>query len=174
MVQAGQQGLPVSIRYRKGVLFMIRKVATAAVLLLMAVSIAGAQDMGSLTFIENLGNKKTATFGDAVSFYMLTLDRNTQGFNRDLNTLNAKGIAAGYNYKKGDALRKGVIALMVARHLKLKDSLWYVFFGTERYAYRACIAAGILPPRGSEWDKVSGEELIEIMRRVGERSGGTK
>ncbi len=153
---------------------MIRKIGTAVMLTLFIVSAAGAQDMGSLTFIENLGNKKTATFGDAVSFYMLTLDKNSQGFTQDLRTLKKKGIAAGYNYNKGDALRKGVIARMVARHLNLKDSLWYFIFKTERYAYRACVAAELLPPRGSEWDSISGEELIELMRRVGERSGGAQ
>lgn len=153
---------------------MIRKMSAALVLLLALFTVAGAQDMGSLTFIENLGNKKKATFGDAVTFYMLTLDKKRTGFARDLASLQKEGIAAGYDLKADDVLRRGVIARMVARHLKLKDSLWYVVFGTERYAYRACVATGLMSPRGSEWDKVSGEELIEIMRHVGERSGGAR
>lgn len=156
---------------------MIKKSIAALGLALLIISGAGAQGMGSLTFIENLGNKKAATLGDAVTFYLLTLDKPSQGFKADVKALERLGVLkpgslAEYGQKK--VLRKGVIAGMVARHLKLRNSLWYIVSGFDRYAYRACVDAKIMPPQGSEWDKVSGEELIEIMRRVGERSGGAQ
>jgi hypothetical protein len=68
-------------------------------------------------------------------------------------------------------MRKGVAARLLARYLGLTDSLLYDIFGSERYAFRACVAAGIMVADGSEWDAVSGEELLEIMRRVAEISG---
>ena len=40
--------------------------------------------------------------------------------------------------------------------------------GREGYAFRACVAHGIMDHDGSEWDKISGEELIEIMSKVTE------
>jgi len=145
-------------------------------LLLLCIICAGstllAQDMGSLAFINDLADKKTATFGDAVKLFVVTLDRNSAGFRQDLNVLKKAGVATGYDIKEKAPLRKGVVARMAARYLKLDDSLWYDLFGTERYAFRACVAAEIMIVDGSEWDTVSGEELIEIMRRVGDRSGG--
>jgi len=156
---------------------MIQKSITAFALVLLIISGAGAQNMGSLTFIENLGNREQATLGDAVTFYMLTLNKPARGFKADLSALKRLGIldaGALLDSGKKDVLRKGVIAGMIARHLKLRDSIWYLVTGFDRYAYRACVAAKILPPKGSEWDKVSGEELIEMMRRVGERSGGVQ
>ncbi len=156
---------------------MIQKSIAAFALVLLIISGAGAQDMGSLVFIENLGNREQATIGDAVTFYMLTLNKPSRGFKADLSSLKKMGVLdAGdlVDAGKNDVLRKGVIAGMIARHLKLRDSIWYLATGIDRYAYRACVAAEILPPKGSEWDTVSGEELIEMMRRVGERSGGAQ
>lgn len=156
---------------------MIQKSIAAIALVLLIISGAGAQNMGSLTFIENLGNRKTTTVSDAVSFYLLTLNKPAQDFENNVKSLIRIGILKeGFlaDYSGDDILRKGVIAGMVARHLKLRDSIWYIISGADRYAYRACVADRIIPPKGSEWDTVSGEELIEIMRYVGQRSRGVK
>ncbi len=41
-------------------------------------------------------------------------------------------------------------------------------FRTERYAFRACASRGLMDANNSEWDKLSGEELLEIMAKVSE------
>ena len=140
-------------------------------LFLWAASLS-AQDMGSIDFIHKVAEKQKTTFSDAVNFYILTLDKQPASFEANLSLLNKEGITTGYDLSGDTTLRRGVLARMVARHLKLSDSAWYNIFGSERYAFRACVAAGIMPANGSEWDKVSGEELIEIMRRVADLTGG--
>ena len=145
---------------------------------LLAVLFLGApcfaqQSINDLNFINGLDRKERSTFGDAVRFIALDMGTSTSDFNSALSTLNRKNIAKGYE-KLGQStpLRRGVIARMIARYLDLNDSLWYIIFGTERYAFRACVSEGIMPSNASEWDSISGSELIEIMTRVSERSGG--
>jgi len=133
---------------------------------------AYSQSMSILNYVNDLGNRKQAVFGDIVKFIVLDMGEKTLGFDSDLSVLNAHNrIASGYNLPENTMLRKGVAARLIARYLSLKDSLLYNIFGTERYAFRACVAAGIMISDGSEWDYVSGEELIEIMGRVSTISG---
>jgi hypothetical protein len=65
---------------------------------------------------------------------------------------------------------------MIAGKLNLGDSLMYMILPLERYAFKACIAENIMQTEGSEWDAVSGGELIEIMTAVSVilETGGTK
>jgi hypothetical protein len=151
------------------------KVRNIVLALALALASSGlmAQSMGDLNFINDLGDKRHAGFGDAVKFMVLEMGRNSTGFAADLALLERRGISGGYEgMKEKDPVRKGVLARMVARRLNLKDSLFYRIFGTERYAFRACAAAGIMISNGSEWDIVSGDELVEIMSQVSARSGG--
>ena len=148
----------------------LQKIIMVSALVLFSTSLF-AQSMEDLNFINDLGEKKQTTFGDAVKFMVFEMDMNSTSFARDLSILSDKGIATGYTYGKDDILRKGVIARMVARYLKLDDSVFYRLFGTERYAFRACVAAGIMVSDGSERDRVTGDELIEIMRRVSKKKG---
>ena len=131
-----------------------------------------SQNMYTLDFINGLDNKQQAVFGDAVKLIVLDMGKQTTNFSRDLAILNEQNnIAAGYTLNENALLRKGTLARLVARYLDLSGSFMYNIFGTERYAYRACVAAGIMTSNGSEWDIVSGEELLEIMRRTAEVGG---
>ena len=67
-----------------------------------------------------------------------------------------------------------MLALMVARHLKLKGSLFFLMFDTERYAHRACVAEKIMDANTSELDTLTGDELLEVMAIVSERMEATK
>lgn len=130
-----------------------------------------SQSMSVLNYINELGNKPHAVYGDAVKLIVLDMGEKTLGFQNDLAVLNSKNITSGYALDENTALRKGVLARLIARYLDLSDSLFYNIFETERYAFRACVAAGIMVSNGSEWDPVSGEELLEIMRMTAEISG---
>jgi hypothetical protein len=134
--------------------------------LIMTAGTAWSQAVAPVNFVNQLGDKKQATFGDAVTIYLLTLGKDPKGFNIDVQALTGMGILKDNDYKADTPLRRGMIANMVARHLKLGDSLFYNIFGTERYAFRACIAARLMEAEGSEWDDISGEELLEIMSSV--------
>ncbi len=133
---------------------------------LLIVSIGNAQE---INFINALAEKKAVTFEDGVKIYMYTLGRVPAGFEADVNTLKGLKLLKAKKYNKDKALRRGMLALMVARHLKLKGSLMYLMFDTERYAHRACIAEKLMDAGTSELDTMSGDELLEVIALVSER-----
>ncbi|MCP4134773.1 MAG: hypothetical protein GY754_27610 [bacterium] len=135
---------------------------------------ASGQNIGSLSFIHQLGDKEKASLEDGVTFFVLTMGQTSSSFDANVAALKAKTLLNDSKYDKNAPLRRGLLAGMICRYLKLGDSLFYKIFGTDRYAFRACIAAGLMDVDGSEWDILSGEELIEIMARVGEYGGGGK
>jgi hypothetical protein len=125
-----------------------------------------------MNFVNELAEKKAVTFGDAVTMYIYTLGRVPAGFNADIKTLKAMNLLKAARYDKDKTLRRGMLALMVARHLKLKGSLFYLMFDTQRYAHRACVADKIMDANTSEFDKISGDELLEVMGVVADRMEG--
>jgi hypothetical protein len=142
------------------------KVKILCALLFLAPSLL-SQNIKDVTYINQLGEKQNASFGDAVKLCVLSLGNNSQNFIRDRQVLTRLGLLQKLeNYKEDDPLRRGTIALILARHLKLKDSLFYLLFDSERYAFRVCVAHGIMDEYGSESDILSGEELIEIVSRA--------
>lgn len=153
---------------------MKRYITLLATVLLFASPLA-AQEVGSIAFIDNLAGRKQATVGDAVTFFMIAMGKNPAGFAADLKNLQRQNLMKNTAYTANQPLRRGVVAYMAAHYLKLGDSLMYLVLPmTGRYSCRACIAAEIMTPEGSEWDILSGAELVEIMRRVSIKSGGAE
>jgi hypothetical protein len=130
---------------------------------------AFSQGFGSLEFVNSLGDKKQVTYGEAVDFFIYILGGYPTNFQANIQYLNKAGITQDIIYQANNPLRRGTISLMLVRHLKLTDSLFYRMFKTQRYAFRVCIAKGIMDADGSERDILSGEELIEIMSRALEK-----
>jgi hypothetical protein len=150
------------------------KLRAVLILYLMAAIPLAAQELGNLDFINNLGEKDAATYGDAVTFFIYMQNRYPEGFEADIKTLNRSNITTGIKAGREDVLTRGTLSLMLARYLNLKDSLLYLISNTGRYAYRACVAADLMDFNGSEWDIISGEELIEIMAIASEKGGKKK
>jgi len=128
----------------------------------------------SMLFINNLGNKSQATFGDVIDFFMLMKKQNIVSFQDEFKYLNKNKFLKGLKYKKNKPLRLGIVALMAARYLGLKNNLFFMMFNTERYAHRSCVAKKIIPSGTSEWDPVSGEDLIDIISNVIKLKEGDK
>jgi hypothetical protein len=139
------------------------------ILLVTALALAalpvGAQENTSIAFINSLDAQKSATFSDAVTFMAYIETGSTKGFAGDLALLKKEGIVIT-EYGEKAPLKRGALAKIIALKAKLKDSLLFNIFHSERYAFRACVAAGIMPANRSEYDTLSGTELIEIMSRL--------
>jgi hypothetical protein len=131
------------------------------------------QGLGSLSFIHELSEKRTATVDDAFRILLLTLEKNPGTFKQNMMTLSKMGLIKRTDYSKNMPLRLGLVAYMVAKQLKLKDSFMFLIFKTERYAHRACAADDIMSFNQSARDLLSGDELIEVMGVVGSRLEGT-
>jgi len=121
----------------------------------------------SVQFVEQISVKSEVTFGEVVKFFMFTTRGQFTTFEEGRNYLVQNNIAQGINLKENDKANLGTVSLMAARALNLKDSLLYNIFKNKRYAVRACAAAGLIDDASGIYDKVSGEELIEIMRKIG-------
>lgn len=127
-----------------------------------------------IQFINDLAAKKTVTLGDAVTMYMYTLGRAPAGFDADVAVLKEMKLLKLKTYDREKPLRRGMIALMAARHLKLKGSLFFLMFDTQRYAHRACIAEEIMDANTSELDTLTGDELLEVIAKISERMEAAK
>ncbi|HPJ40096.1 MAG TPA: hypothetical protein PLT75_16775 [Spirochaetota bacterium] len=150
----------------------MKRILIPVVIMLLLTPLLYAQNMQQLQFIHQLADKQEATFNDAVTFMTIAIGLEPKDFSTNLQILKNRNIARGMSYNAVDPIRRGALSLMIARYLDLSDSLLYLIFGTERYAFRACVADGIMSNEGSEWDRLSGGELIEIMNIAIERAGG--
>jgi hypothetical protein len=139
------------------------------VLLVVFLCICSIGFSQEINFLNDLADKQKVTFGDAVRMYMYTLGKAPTGFEADVNTLKGLKMLKAKSYVSEKPLRRGMLALMVARHLKLKNSLFFLIFDTERYAHRACVAEDIMASTSSEFDTLTGDELMEVMKIVAER-----
>ena len=132
-------------------------------------SSAYAQDMNQLDFIHSLDRKASATYGDAVKLFTASTGGRAGNFASESAWLNEQGIAL--EYSEDAPLTRGMAALMAARYLNLKGSFMYLLLGSERYAYRACIADSLMPGDASEFDKLTGPELLELISLISDKKG---
>ena len=146
----------------------------SCILILFSIQAFSQNTTKNINFINEVADKDKTTFAEGVHFFVMVMGNKPGSFVKNIKFLNKEGITKGISLKKESPLRRGAFALMMARHLDLKDSLLYMIFKTERYAYRACITNGIMSHEGSEWDTLSGGELIEIMTKVSELTGGNE
>ena len=151
------------------------RLKTAVTLVAMLVAMpALAQDTGNINYYAELGDRPVATVGDAVKLFALTMGQKPKNFEAGKQYLIKEGVFPDKSYAEGDPLRRRTAAYMAARYLKLGDSIMYSIFKNERYAVTACGANEIMPADKSEWDVLSGAELMEIVARTAERAGAEK
>ncbi|MDY6968487.1 MAG: hypothetical protein SVR08_07535 [Spirochaetota bacterium] len=150
----------------------MKKIGFLILFMFFILSSAFSQAPGNITFIHEITNKDIATFGDAVKIFTLIVNNKSESFNKDVEFLIGKGMLEEVEYNKDAPIRKGELSLMIAKYFDLGDSLMYMIFKTPRYAFRTCVANGIMNFQASEWDYIDGGELIEIMYKVSKLFGG--
>jgi len=130
-----------------------------------------SQQLNEINYTLSLDTKEIATYGDAVTMFTFQLNSRAGDFDQNFRVL--KDIVKT-KYDKDKPLRKGNIAYMTARYLKLNDSLMFRITGFERYAYRTCVAHKIMYGDGSENDIMSGSELLEVFSKISEYREGNQ
>jgi len=148
----------------------MRRYALLLALLLVCTAGFGQE----INFINELSGKKVVTFGEGIKMYLYTLGKAPAGFEANVQAMRDLKLLKFNKYDENKPLHRGMLALIVARHLKLKGSLLYLMFDTERYAHRACVADKIMDVNTSELDKLTGDELLEVMAIVSERMEAKK
>lgn len=130
---------------------------------------AGSADIG---FIQLLAGKDAATVSDAVLLFSAAQGGEAKDFASARDFLIGKGILKEREYAADALLGRGLLAGMTARALGLRGSLLFRITGADRYACSACLADGIMAGEISEFDVISGPELIEIIGALSSRGGG--
>lgn len=121
----------------------------------------------SLIKINELSSKQEAEIQDSIFLFVLELEKKPADFKGNMTIVTNHGVLKqGIEPNSTEKLTRGFLASMIARYKKLDDHLLYRIFESERYAFRACVAHGIMEYNGSENEIVSGEELIEIMSKI--------
>jgi len=144
----------------------------AVITVVLAVS-SYSQNTNELEWLGGIDKKQIATYGDAVNMFVLQIGGKASTFDNNQNTLKAEGISLE-GYSESSELTKGMLSKMTARYLKLSRSVMYLIIDSERYAYKACRADGIFSADGSENDKMSGPELIEVFSKISDKRGESK
>lgn len=134
---------------------------------------AYAQKTNEIDWLGQIDRKTAVTYGDAVTLFIFQLGKNPSTFEKDSADLDSAGIGLqGYN--EGDVLTKGMLSKMTARYLDLDGSFMYLIFGTERYAFKVCVANGFFYEDGSSSDILSGPAMIEVFSKISEIKGEQK
>lgn len=120
-----------------------------------------SQQISQAEFLSELDQKASATYEDALALFK---------FQSEAEKSNKADFSL-QGYDKNDLLTKGMASLMTARYLDLDGSFLYLIFGTERYAYKACVSNNLFSKNGSENDKMTGLELIELFSRISDIKG---
>ena len=141
--------------------------------LLLAILLASfplyAEGTGTIEYIQSLAGKPAATVADAVILFAMQDGSQSADFSAARDLLIGKGILKQRDYASEESLKRGLLAGMTARALDLRGSLLFKLTGADRYACSACSAEGIMKGELSEYDIISGPELIEIIGAVSSR-----
>ena len=133
----------------------------------------GNESFNEVNFVNKLGDKKVATVGDAYTFFVLLSENSQKTFLKNQKKLIDLKLI-GSSTKEDKVLSKGFLSSIIVRYLKLNDSLMYKITGADRYAFRLCASKGLMKHNGSEYDKISGSELIEIISSMSDNKDGGK
>lgn len=150
-------------------LFMILTVLA----ILLQTDSSFSQGIGEIELLNQLDKKMTASYGDAVSLFMFQKGKNPSTFEQDSSALLSEGIGLN-GYNQDSTLTKGMLSKMTAEHLKLSGSFMYLIFSSERYAFKVCVANEIFTPDGSNSDKLTGPEVLEVFSKISELKGEQK
>lgn len=133
---------------------------------------SSAQNSDTVSWVHELSKKDRVSFEDSVRLFVLQTGVKYSDFSSGVVALRSQGILSDREYTADEPLTRGRLAFMTARYMKLDDSLWYVVFGTERYAYAACVSGGFMKAGRSVSGAVSGPELIELIGIISDRMEG--
>lgn len=120
-----------------------------------------------IDFINKLTEKKYANFSDLViSFCYLYNIEVVDDFNTNLNNLSKYIKNFPKNTNKDRIVTIGDFSLFAAQYLKLKTGLFYLATKSGRYASRELMLINIIHYNTSEFERISGEDLLKYLEKV--------
>lgn len=118
-------------------------------------------------FLNLLSEKKNAAFEDCIASFCYLYEMEVKDdFNENLELLKQKIKYFPKKYSKEKLLTFGDFSVFAAQYLNLKSGMFYMAGKNGRYASRELIIINIIPLYTSEWDIISGLELIRLLQKV--------
>jgi len=120
-----------------------------------------------IEFIDNLYKQKNATYYDCIkSFCYLNNLEVTNNFEKDLESLKKIIKYLPKNIPDEKKLSLGNFSLLAIQYLKIESGMMYFATHSGRYASRELMMRGLIPFNASEWEEMSGAELISNLQKV--------
>lgn len=118
-------------------------------------------------FMDKLIFKEKATFGDLVTlFSYLSGEGSTEDFDSNLRDMKMKFKFFPKDVSETRKITVGDFSLFAIQYLKIESGLFYLATRSERYASRELIDRKIVPFNTSEYNNISGLELISYLQKV--------
>ncbi len=120
-----------------------------------------------IAFINQLIGKKYATISDlVVAFCYLYNIEVKEDFSENVKQLSHFIKKFPKNMNSDREITVGDFSLFAVQYLKLKSGIFYLATKSGRYATRELIIINIVPFNTSEFEKISGEELLKYLEKV--------
>lgn len=118
-------------------------------------------------FFTQLSEKEYATFSDCVVSYCYFRNiQVTDNFDKNVMALQEQITKMPKNLSEDKSLTVGDFSMLTAQHLNIKSGLFYLASKAGRYASRELFQLNIIPLNTSEFEKISGLELIQLLQKV--------
>ena len=141
--------------------------------ILLVISTLGAQqpivDNDSISEVAEAKEVNWGAFISLLSEILEETEPSGRSFSSRIETLQQKEIIpANWALTESESLTRGQLSYVLVKVYKLKGSFMNSFFPSGRYSYQLLADKGIMPPRRSENDRLSGDEVLEAIRRLDE------
>lgn len=130
-------------------------------------STTGGRDSAELAY--ELSGKTWCSNDEACSMVLLLMDGvdNYQSFDDRVAVLQQRGwVGQNWNLQADEAVTKGALSYMICQAQDVKGGVMMHLIPSRRYAYREALELKWVA-RGSEYEPLTGPEVVGIMGRVG-------
>ncbi|HOV15088.1 MAG TPA: hypothetical protein PK771_12440 [Spirochaetota bacterium] len=118
-------------------------------------------------FMDKLIFKKEANMSDLVTlFSYLVNDNSSDKYDLNLKTLRNKFKYFPKNSSETKKITVGDFSLVAIQYLKIESGLFYLATRDGRYATRELMNRKIIPFNTSEYDYITGLDLISYLQKV--------
>lgn len=118
-------------------------------------------------FMDKLIFKKIADFSDLTTlFCYLTQNDSSGDFNDNVRDLRKIIKYFPKDYSKDKNLTVGDFSLIAIQYLRVESGLFYLATRSGRYATRELVNRKVIPFNTSEYDYISGLDLISYLQKV--------
>lgn len=145
----------------------MRSILRALVCLILATAISLSLGADEINFLDELADKEYAAYSDLLRAFcylnrLEVVEDDGKNYLRLLEVM--PGVRKYLHYER--PARVGQFSVMAMEYLKIKSGIFYMATKRGRYATRELMLLNIVEHNTSEYEQISGIELIRYIRKV--------